>query len=380
MIEEKNSGGVDRTLGYWFLFRIVSGFEAEARKQTAEGRLNRAAFLWKMLERKTGVGFAQAINIKNYASQLEVEFGCISTRPRSQASSSATRKQLISLELEDRIIGFRDQLRDQLNEPNYAKLEQFVSSINTDRPFDPQSIRQHRFFFGFFSVDYDFTANEVVGYSYTDMPPGHCTYSENIVGATLSSDSLGIVDTGWSEACAEIAQVFLYYSNPLPDDRFCVDGDHAYVKTFGRQIASVGSYCASGKVQNLPPSEDCLVTPSLPNVTSVSLEVINPGTIGIDQNPNIGGGLRVFPDDDVPGDTVDRRQLRVTARINENRAGVEVFFRNFDLDDPSTDTTIDPNGTAGDDNIGEVGGNTAGQLAANSALTNKTERHRLFSP
>jgi hypothetical protein len=89
----------------------------------------------------------------------------------------------------------------------------------------------------------------------------------------------------------------------------------------------------------------------------------------IDANPNAQGGLRIFPDKKEPNETVDRRKIRVKAQYGENTAGVRIYFRNFDLDDPSANTAPIDNETtpnAGDDNIGNVDGtaNTrAGQLS-----------------
>ena len=46
------------------------------------------------------------------------------------------------------------------------------------------------------------------------------------------------------------------------------------------------------------------------------------------------------------------------------------IFANFDPDDPSDDLIIDPNGSTGDDNNGEINDSPAGQLSANFAETN----------
>lgn len=92
-------------------------------------------------------------------------------------------------------------------------------------------------------------------------------------------------------------------------------------------------------------------------VKSVTFEHIpnsNPG-LPIDNNPRVGGGLRVFPDQDSPGDQIDRRWMRVRARHNTATAGVRIYFRNFDLDDPSaTGPPVDTNGDAGWDNRGDI--------------------------
>ena len=107
-----------------------------------------------------------------------------------------------------------------------------------------------------------------------------------------------------------------------------------------------------------------------PNVVSVTLSQVTPSSEPISQNPQVlphnpGIGQRIFPDDDTPGDTVDRRLVRVTATLSQPVQNVEVYFRSFDLDDPSIDTTIDPPtppGVTGDNrgmpNIGQLVGKT----------------------
>jgi hypothetical protein len=108
-----------------------------------------------------------------------------------------------------------------------------------------------------------------------------------------------------------------------------------------------------------PPSP----TPT-PNVRSVTFSQVQPSSEPISPNPavmphNPGIGQRMFPDDDSPQDSVDRRLVRVTATLSQPIPNVPVYFRNFDLDDPASDTTIDPNGTPGNDNNGTP---MAGQL------------------
>jgi len=72
----------------------------------------------------------------------------------------------------------------------------------------------------------------------------------------------------------------------------------------------------------------------------------------LDANPNQGGGKRIFPDKQTYGDeSPDRRKVRVVATyigpVLENR---HVYFKSFDVDDPSTSTVIDTNGNVGNDN------------------------------
>lgn len=92
-----------------------------------------------------------------------------------------------------------------------------------------------------------------------------------------------------------------------------------------------------------------------PTVASVEFQTIN-SQVRNDNPASHGGGQRIFPDRDAPGDTSNRRIVRVRAELAPSggeptyKTGVRVYFRNFDVDDPSADTTIDPNGSSGGDN------------------------------
>jgi len=89
-------------------------------------------------------------------------------------------------------------------------------------------------------------------------------------------------------------------------------------------------------------------------VTSISLEKIDPASI-LDDNPNAGGGKRTFPDKNSPSDTVNRKKVRVKV-LTSFGAGQTIYFKSFDLDDPSTDAApVDSNGSAGNDNRGGSG-------------------------
>ena len=104
--------------------------------------------------------------------------------------------------------------------------------------------------------------------------------------------------------------------------------------------------------------------PAVREVTTLTWETIDST---IDNNPNFGGGKRIFPDWQRPNDPVNRRRVRVRAETTMVQ-GQTVFFRSFDIDDPDTDTTftIDPNGTAGNDNRGTP---NLGTLSAAQATT-----------
>ena len=92
--------------------------------------------------------------------------------------------------------------------------------------------------------------------------------------------------------------------------------------------------------------------PPVREVKSVTWEVIDSV---LDDNPNTGGGKRIFPDWQFQGDTqTNRRVVRVKAETTMGQ-GQTVFFKSFDVDEPGTDSLpIDTNGTAaGLDNRGE---------------------------
>jgi hypothetical protein len=107
-----------------------------------------------------------------------------------------------------------------------------------------------------------------------------------------------------------------------------------------------------------------VIVPTVREVKTVSWETIDST---IDDNPNIGGGKRIFPDWQRPNDPVNRRRVRVKAQTTMGQ-GQTVFFRSFDIDDPENEITftIDPNGAAGDDNRGSP---KPGTLSAASATT-----------
>ena len=87
----------------------------------------------------------------------------------------------------------------------------------------------------------------------------------------------------------------------------------------------------------------------------------------LDANPTPAGGLRIYPGKQAPRDAVDRRSVWVDAEVHPPRAGVTVFFRAFDVDDPSSDSApVDGNGSAGNDNRGLP---RSGRLRAGSAVT-----------
>lgn len=104
----------------------------------------------------------------------------------------------------------------------------------------------------------------------------------------------------------------------------------------------------------------CLPT----NVTTVIWEQVNSP---LSTNPNTGAGQRIFPDRPTLATTANQKTVRVKASISPITAGVDVFFRSFDVDDPSTDASpADPNSSTGNDNRGTP---AVGTLDHSSAQT-----------
>jgi hypothetical protein len=93
-----------------------------------------------------------------------------------------------------------------------------------------------------------------------------------------------------------------------------------------------------------------------PPVTWV--DFVTPGTTGdlTFDNPSVfAGGWRFFPDAaSLATNNTSRNVVRVRATVQGTGPGVTVYFRSFDVDDPSTDVTIDPNLSSGGDNRGRL--------------------------
>lgn len=91
-------------------------------------------------------------------------------------------------------------------------------------------------------------------------------------------------------------------------------------------------------------------------VTSVVWEKY-PGNYPLGSCPN-NGGKRIYPGDYSAGDPYsdDRKKVKIVATIVPAIAGETVYFKNWDVDDPSTDDSpVDSNGASGSDNRGGDG-------------------------
>lgn len=126
--------------------------------------------------------------------------------------------------------------------------------------------------------------------------------------------------------------------------------------------------------------------PVLPAITPHTIKVINIAQVWfetistcnnfpLENNPRLNDlpqdedpGLRIYPDKKYLADNVSesfcRRSVRVVAKISEPVSGVTINFKDFDMDDPASDTApIDPNGSEGNDNRGGASSLTGGETA-----------------
>jgi hypothetical protein len=119
--------------------------------------------------------------------------------------------------------------------------------------------------------------------------------------------------------------------------------------------ATAGFIC--GLVDKLRKSPFCIV-----------VEVkFTPLNSPLDANPNTGGGQRIFAEKPA-SDKPLANEVNVVATVWPAAPGKIVYFKNFDVDDPSTDAApVDPNGPRGNDNRGVP---QAGTLTPLQAITN----------
>ncbi|MGH9945909.1 MAG: hypothetical protein ACRD6X_01770 [Pyrinomonadaceae bacterium] len=186
------------------------------------------------------------------------------------------------------------------------------------------------------------------------------------VNATTSS----VLDFGFADGYRDIfpAQYFHPTFFSIRGQQYCTLTDHYAVLYDGPFPVDTVYLDSTGVCHIVGPGPTPTPTPT-PNVQSVVFETIN-SQVTADNPTNLGGGRRIFPDRQTPNDLVNRRIVRVNAQISQAIQGVRVYFRNFDVDDPSDDPNIDDNGILGNDNRQERGtAGSAGVLSAPSALT-----------
>ena len=108
-------------------------------------------------------------------------------------------------------------------------------------------------------------------------------------------------------------------------------------------------------------------------VTALNWAAVD-GDHPLDTNPGIAGGVRHFADKSTTTETNenDWRRVAIKAQISPAIPGMVVRLKVFDVDDPSGNSAVDPNGIDGNDNRG-----SASTLAA-SLATDSTGLATLF--
>lgn len=153
-----------------------------------------------------------------------------------------------------------------------------------------------------------------------------------------------------------------------------LDGNPHTIFAYGQDLISgqpTALLPGSPKTFNLrPPVQSVVFEP-------VTNEVINNELTNSELDRVIGAeGQRIFPDRKFPDDTINHKRVRVKAIVGQ--PNVTVYFRNFDVDDPTNDPTIDDNGNDGNDNregriilpVPQYPPSAAGILSSSTAITN----------
>lgn len=122
-------------------------------------------------------------------------------------------------------------------------------------------------------------------YSFTLSPNSECS-----VTATMSGP--GVSESGGDTSCNSYAR--LESTTYQPNNQYCILATHTF---------------PNGPCN----TQACIVTPNA-KVTSVVFEQIATDDLPIDTNPKEGYGYRIYPDDKIPDDTVDRRKVRSLSR------------------------------------------------------------------
>jgi hypothetical protein len=248
------------------------------------------------------------------------------------------------------------------------------------------------------TVEFDEQAHEVGGISETYLTYD-IAYNYDAVadGLLYYTSPLEVIDGDYGEGIDDTyidiifgvmygIEVDYYTADYRPNKVVCADTEHwarlvfiplegkGYYDPYQLSQRTPGSYesfhreeipsvmtetYSSSEYEYLGYTYACIRTPT---VGTVQFQEMNGSAIT--DNPTrdlgngviLGGGKRIFPDRQTPDDTVNRSIVKVKAQLLTSggdpvyTSGAKVFFKNFDVDDPSTDSNVDDNGTTGNDN------------------------------
>ncbi len=211
-------------------------------------------------------------------------------------------------------------------------------------------------------IGYDSADNEVWSISLTE---GTCFHNRNEGDGLYNDCSSASVDAGISDSDgtaiavdgnssnSNSAELYLY-ATPEIDGQHCVDSEHS--------VEDDSDYTS-----DYTQSYDCVNVdiPANSEISSVEFQELNspldtnPGN----GNPNTNIGERIFPDKTNPGDISDRSTVVVNATVFPAKENVEIYFKTFDMDDPSADTAPIDDESIAQDNRGNVSGKKEGTFS-----------------
>lgn len=342
----KNKSQLKRAVADNFIYTqvlyLIDGFEKEAEKIRDEQSKN---YLKNYFAGKADLNEEQEQILKTVA------------RNYADAFYSASYKQRLKLSIQ-----YRNELKTLFGSSEFNRFDNFVKKqiapdVKIIRLKDGSIALEGG---GSSGITLNESIHQLQGHSSTSF----LSFARNqtlscSVSAIMSGPNVSVSGSD-SNNCSDNLSVTLLSSNYLPGSEYCVVGQHVVFS--GAPTTSTA----------------CLTTPGAARVVKVEFEQILTDDLAIDANPNASGGLRIFPDKKDPMDTGNRKKIRVRAKYGTNTSGVRIYFRNFDLDDPSANSApIDVESTlnAGDDNNGNVDGtmNTRAGLLSYTANPNPND-------
>ncbi len=302
---------------YTYLFYSVVNFDTEAEKSED---YDKKVFLSTYFQNESGITDEQYQNLKTISYNFVSAYPMTPKKEKSQLTNA-----------------YENLLKGVLGEEDFTRFKSYLDS----RLAPSLKVIKYANFtnIGSSSISYNASNNtlsSVSGIVLSDgflppVPPVPCSTS-----ATMTGPNVSVTGSDSADCNVRLAQVTLTSTSAIPGSRYCTTANH----TFGSQTQTTTA---------------CLDTPAVQNVTSVTFEQIETDDLPISVNPNEGGGFRIFADDKVPNDPMNRRKIRVKAKYGQTVAGIDVYFQSYDMDDiSSNDPIIDPNGENGFDNKDEI--------------------------
>lgn len=151
--------------------------------------------------------------------------------------------------------------------------------------------------------------------------------------------------------------------------------DDAVEASVKKPVTESGNYCVKGThkakygslINTHYPTQKC-VQVQVPEIGSVEFVDVNEIGGPVDDHPAINGlntsnkGKRIYPDKESPTDETDRTKVQIKATVTPATQGINIYFKSFDMDDPSSNTAPLDNESLAQDNRGSVNNKKEGEL------------------